>query len=103
MGESGGVFFSVRRHSSRYRMVWMTVTSGTGVILLKPKRSLSRHSGRYLSKRIIRLAFSDCTLRLSIQLLTTLGKMGALPGEDRPRRWLRQCLSPWRAPLGTPM
>lgn len=50
----------------------MTVISGTGVIRLKPTRSLSRHVGRYLSKRMVRLAFSDCTLRLSIQLLTTL-------------------------------
>lgn len=76
LGESGGTVFSVSRHSSRYRIIWITVISGTGVIFLNPKRSLSRHVGRYLSKRIIRLAFSDCTLRLSIQLLTTLGVTG---------------------------
>lgn len=54
--------------------MWMVVISGTGVIFLKPKRSLSRHMGRYLSNRIIRFAFSDCTLRRSSQLLTTLGR-----------------------------
>lgn len=58
----------------------MTVISGTGVIFLNPSRSLSRHVGRYLSKRIVRLAFSDCTLRLSIQLLTTLRADGEALG-----------------------
>lgn len=92
---------SVSRHSSRYRMVWITVISGTGVILLKPKRSLSRHMGRYLSKRIIRLAFSDCTLRRSIQLLTTLrraegrlrpGRVLGPPSASHRDSWIEPCL-----------
>lgn len=78
----------------------MTVTSGTGVIFLKPKRSLSRHVGRYLSKRIIRFAFSDCTLRLSIQLLTTLGEKGrGRMGRDRMGRGRCTGLSPATPPV----
>lgn len=42
--------------------------SGTCIIVLNLLLSASRQGGTYLSKKMIRLAFSDCTTRFSIQL-----------------------------------
>ena len=43
-----------------------------GVIFLKRSLHTSRHTGTYLSNRMVKLARSDCTSRVSIQLLTYL-------------------------------
>lgn len=52
--------------------MWITVTSGTGVIVLNPFLTFSRHTGRYLSNRSVRLALSDCAVLVSTQLVTML-------------------------------
>ena len=43
-----------------------------GVTFLKRTRRVSRQIGIYLSKKIVKFAFSDCTARVSIQLWTNL-------------------------------
>lgn len=48
--------------------------SGIEVMVLKLVLSLSKHAGTYLSKRIVKLAFSDWCCLLSIQLATYLQK-----------------------------
>lgn len=48
--------------------------SGIEVMVLKLVLSFSKHAGTYLSKRIVKLAFSDWCCLLSIQLATYLKK-----------------------------
>ena len=46
--------------------------SGMGVMVFRLHRTCSRQYGTYLSKRMVRLARSDWTSRVSIQLVTYL-------------------------------
>ena len=77
-GQSCGVFSGVRIHSSMLHSICRWLMSATGVIFLNRERMASRHVGTYLSKSIVRLAFSDCASRVSIQLLIYLQQITTL-------------------------
>jgi hypothetical protein len=72
LGQSTGMLDGVSRQSSRWHNMWMCDISAMGVIFLNRERQTSRHGGTYLSNRIVRIAFSDCCSRRSIQLVTKL-------------------------------
>lgn len=48
--------------------------SGIGVMVLRLQRTCSRQYGTYLSNKMVRLARSDWTFLVSIQLATDLKK-----------------------------
>lgn len=54
----------------------MCEISAIGVIFLNLIFMMSRHDGTYLSNRIVRLALSDWTSRVSIHELTNLTSQG---------------------------
>ena len=82
------------------------VISGTGVIFLKRTRRVSRQMGTYLSNRICRLAFSDWTSRVSIQLDTYLQKrkdLNSLAGSEAYElNWITKQLYPTKLVTASP-